>query len=141
LVWVLMSDGEFQEGQTWETLLTAAFHRLDNLRVYVDVNNQQVDGKMGEVMAIEPFLQKVAAFGWAVRRADGHDLKALAQGAREGAKGLPWMTLAYTCPFKGLEPLSRRGSKLHYIRIKDREESRELLQHLEQSRASAHAAA
>lgn len=58
LAWVLMSDGEFQEGQTWETLMSAAFHRLDNLRVYVDVNNQQVDGRMEEVMGIEPFVQR-----------------------------------------------------------------------------------
>ena len=132
LVWIFMSDGEFQEGQTWETLLAAAFHRLDNLRVYVDVNGQQVDGRMDEVMSMEPFLQKIEAFGWAVRRVDGHDAKALAQGARAGVEGKPWMTLADTCPFQGLEPLAIRGPKLHYVRIKEGEESKVLMEHLTQ---------
>ena len=107
------------------------FHRLDNLRVYVDVNGQQVDGRTSEVMSIEPLLQKVEAFGWAVRQVDGHDAKALAQGARTGVEGRPWMTLAYTCPFQGLEPLANRGPKLHYVRIKEGDESRALTTHLE----------
>jgi len=57
LVWVFLSDGEFQEGQTWETLIAAAFHKLDNLRVVVDLNNQQVDGRMEDVMSLYPALQ------------------------------------------------------------------------------------
>lgn len=61
---------------------------------------------------------------------------ALAEGARSGAKGKPWMTLAYICPFRGLEPLSHRGQKLHYIRIKEGDESQRLMRHLEQSKTA-----
>jgi len=121
LVWVFMSDGEFQEGQSWETLMTSAFHKLDNLRVIVDVNGQQVDGRMAETMNIEPFAQKIDAFGWQVCPVDGHDIEALADAA-QSQTDRPLMVLAYTSPFQGIDILQQRGPKLHYIRFKDEAE-------------------
>ncbi len=129
LVWVFMSDGEFQEGQSWETLMTSAFHKLDNLRVIVDVNGQQVDGRMAETMNIEPFAQKIDAFGWQVCPVDGHDIEALAAAAHSPTDR-PLLVLAYTCPYQGIDIMQERGAKLHYIRFKDeaeRQQYREVL--------------
>ena len=129
LVWVFMSDGEFQEGQSWETLMTSSFHKLDNLRVIVDVNGQQVDGRMAETMNIEPFAQKIDAFGWQVCPVDGHDIDALAEAA-QSPTDRPLMVLAYTCPFQGIDIMQARGTKLHYVRFKDeteRQQYREFL--------------
>lgn len=117
LVWVFMSDGEFQEGQTWETLIAAAFHKLDNLRVVVDVNNQQVDGRMEDVMNIAPLADKIAAFRWSTREVDGHDLAALAEALTVAEPGKPLIVLARTCPYQGMQPLAKRGAKLHYVRL------------------------
>ncbi len=117
LVWVFLSDGEFQEGITWETLMTAAFHKLDNLRVFVDVNNQQVDGPMDEVMDIEPIDKKVEAFGWNVHRVDGHDIPSLLRASRAAKPGMPLMVLADTCPYQGVNRLQERGKKLHYVKF------------------------
>jgi transketolase len=69
-----MSDGELDEGSTWEAAMSAAHHRLDNLICLVDVNNQQADGPSGKVLGFEPLADKWAAFGWHVQRVDGNDL-------------------------------------------------------------------
>lgn len=130
LVWVFMSDGEFQEGQNWETLMAAAFHRLENLRVVVDVNGQQVDGPTREVMNLEPLRAKTAAFGWTTHEADGHDLTALECALTSAQGGKPLLTLARTCAWQGLDPLARRGGKLHYIRFHDAAEVEELRRHV-----------
>ena len=121
-VYVLMSDGEFQEGQTWETLLVTAHHQVDNLRVFVDVNGQQVDGRMDRVMNLEPFQAKLEAFGMRVVRVDGHDLAALAEAPDHHRPGQPLIVLAYTQAFRGIEILRERGGNLHYIRFRDETE-------------------
>src|SRR3954469_19857576 len=72
-----MSDGELDEGSTWEAAMGAAHHRLDNLICLVDVNNQQADGPSGKVLGFEPLADKWAAFGWHVQRVDGNDLAAV----------------------------------------------------------------
>lgn len=77
-VWVFMSDGEFQEGQTWEAFAALAHHRIGNLGVYIDANAQQCDGAMVDVMAIEPLAERLRAFGAEVHEVDGHDCDALA---------------------------------------------------------------
>ena len=80
--WVFMSDGEFQEGQTWEALQAASFHKLGNLKVIVDVNQGQCDGPMDQVMSIEPLASKIEAFGWEVVRVDGHDTDAIFEAGK-----------------------------------------------------------
>lgn len=73
-VFVAMSDGECQEGMTWEAAMSAAHYKLDNLIAFIDRNDVQIDGYTTDVMDLEPLAAKWEAFGWAVREADGHDL-------------------------------------------------------------------
>ena len=108
-VWVFMSDGEFQSGQTWETLQATAFHKIDNLGVYVDVNGYQCDGRMLDVMNVEPLDQRLKAFGARVCRVDGHDLDALAAPAARKPAGRPLVVLAMTDTCRGMEIL--RGQR------------------------------
>jgi transketolase len=76
-VFVMLGDGEMQEGQVWEAALFAAHHKLSRLVAIVDRNGYQLDGKVDEVIGIESLEQKWSAFGWQVHEVDGHDLYAL----------------------------------------------------------------
>ncbi len=120
-VWVFMSDGEFQEGQTWEAFAAFAHHGIDNLGVYVDVNAQCCDGPMSGVMRIEPLADRLAAFGADVCEVDGHDVEALAEPAARPRAGKPIVVLARTDPTQGI-PLLRARAKLHYVRFASPEE-------------------
>lgn len=121
-VWIFMSDGEFQEGQTWEAFAALAYHKIDNLGVYVDVNAQQCDGLMTSVMNIEPLAGRLEAFGANVDEVDGHDPEALAAAAESPQKGKPLVVLAKTDPCRNIELLRQRTPKLHYVRFKSDEE-------------------
>lgn len=114
--WVFMSDGEFQEGQTYEALQAAKFHGLDKLRVIVDVNLNQCDGPMDKVMSIEPLADRVRAFGWDVTVLDGHDIPAILAAAGEVTDN-PHMLLCYTDPVRGLPIMEERKPTLHYLRF------------------------
>ncbi len=117
-VWTFMSDGEFQEGQTWEAVAAASHHGLDNLGAWVDVNAQQCDGAMSSVMPIEPLAARLRAFGAEVRDVDGHDIEALI-GASGRADGRPLFVLCRTDPCRGFPMLRDRAPKLHYVRFRD----------------------
>ena len=119
LVWVLMSDGEFQEGQTWEAFAALAFHRIDNLRVLIDANGRQCDGAIGEVMAIEPLGARLRAFGASVAEVDGHDLEALARAARLGEAGRPRVLICRTDPARDVPLLRDRGRTMHHLRFRN----------------------
>lgn len=121
-VWVMMSDGEFQEGQTWEAFEVLKFHKLDNVGIYVDVNGQQCDGLMQEVMDIQPLKSKLEAFGARPIEVDGHDVEALANAAETKHDGHPLVVLARTDPCRGLDALRARAPKLHYLRFTSTEE-------------------
>ncbi|MFA7098066.1 MAG: 1-deoxy-D-xylulose-5-phosphate synthase N-terminal domain-containing protein [Gammaproteobacteria bacterium] len=121
-VWVFMSDGEFQSGQTWEAMQVLSFHQLDNVGIYVDVNMQQCDGAMADVMNIEPLDMKLEAFGARVVKVDGHDVEALAAPAELAPDGRPLVVLAYTNPAQGIPILEERRPKLHYVRFKSEDE-------------------
>jgi len=121
-VWVFMSDGEFQEGQTWEAIEVMSFQNLDNIGIYVDVNGQQVDGRMEDVMRIEPLASRLEAFGARTFSVDGHDLDALAEPATLDPDGRPLVVLAYTDPCRGIPLLEERRPMLHYVRFKSEDE-------------------
>lgn len=121
-VWVFMSDGEFQEGQTWEAFAALSFHRIDNIGVYVDVNGQQCDGKMEDVMNIEPLAARLESFGADVVEVDGHDVEALSAAAKRPRQGKTLVVVAQTDPCRGMEILRSRSPNLHYIRFKNKEE-------------------
>ena len=79
-VYVLMGDGEVQEGQIWEAAMSAAHYGLDNLVGILDRNRLQIDGHTAEVMSIEPIADKWRAFGWHTLEVDGHNIRRAAGG-------------------------------------------------------------
>src|SRR6185312_14825005 len=92
-VWVLLSDGECDEGSTWEPALFAPHHRLDNLVAMIDYNKIQSFGTVKEVLDLEPLGDKWRAFGWGVREIDGHDLDAI----REAYAAVPFVPDRPSC--------------------------------------------
>ncbi|NVD40496.1 transketolase [Ensifer sp. HO-A22] len=125
-VWVYMSDGEFQEGQTWECLAAMAHHGIDNIRVIVDVNRQQCDGAMSSVLDLGDLPGRVKAFGATCRSIDGHDLQVMRDAANSAEPGKPLVILANTSPFQGMNFLKKRFPRLHYVRFKSAEERLEM---------------
>ena len=121
-VWVFLSDGELQEGQTWEAIAAAAYHRVDGLGVYVDANGQCCDGAMESVMEVEPMIDRLVSFGADAVQVDGHDVEALAAPAKRPREGRPLVVVARTDPCRGLELLRSRAPNLHYLRFKSTEE-------------------
>jgi transketolase len=126
-----MSDGEFQSGQTWEAAQALAHYKLDSVGVYVDVNGQQCDGKMTEVMNIEPLAARLEAFSARVAVVDGHDVDALAAPAALKPDGRPLFVLAYTNPCAGMPFLQARRPQWHYVRFKDDQERQQFCSFLE----------
>jgi len=103
-VYVLLGDGESDEGQVWEAAMAAAHYKLDNLVAIVDNNGQQIDGWNRDVMNLDPFNKKWQAFGWHVIEVDGHDLNQLVN-AFEQAKSIkaqPTVIIAHTTKGKGV---------------------------------------
>ena len=114
-----MSDGELDEGSTWEAAMSAAHHGLSNLICMVDINNQQADGASSKVMGFEPLADKWAAFGWHVQRVDGNHLPAVLRAfdtARSLAEARPRVILCDTLMGKGVPFLEAR-EKNHFIRV------------------------
>jgi transketolase len=103
-IYVMLGDGELQEGITWEASMAAAHYGLDNLCAIVDHNGLQIDGKNDEVMRVMPIAEKFRAFGWNVIELDGHDLDAIAAGFRKAGKhkGAPTVLVAETHKGKGV---------------------------------------
>jgi transketolase len=122
-VYTLFSDGELDEGSVWEAIMSAAHHKLDNLIAIVDVNNQQADGPSTEMMAFEPLVEKLNAFGWFVQRVDGNDLDAVVaafDAAKSHAEPKPRIIVADTLMGKGVPFLEQR-EKNHFIRVEPHE--------------------
>ena len=114
-----MSDGELDEGSTWEAAMGAAHHKLSNLICLIDINNQQADGQSSKVMGFEPLADKWAAFGWHVQRVDGNDLPAVLAAfdtARHLKDAKPRVILFDTLMGKGVPFLEQR-EKNHFIRV------------------------
>ncbi len=105
-VFCMMGDGEMQEGQVWEAATCAAQHKVKNLIAIVDRNGFQLDGKVDDVMNIEPLDEKWRAFGWEVHVVDGHDLPALTELLRrvraDDAREVPCCIISKTVKGKGV---------------------------------------
>ena len=125
-VCVFMSDGEVQEGQTWEAVQAAAHHGIDNLWALMDVNDQQCDGAMSSVMEVRDIAAKFRNFGAVCVEVDAHDLSALREAKAEPHEGRPLIVLARSSPTRGMEFLRRRFPRLHYVRFKSDEERAEM---------------
>ena len=108
-IYCFMSDGEHDEGNTWEAMMLSGKYKLHNLIAVVDRNNIQIDGYTENVMPLEPLADKWRAFGWHVIEAGGHDFKALNEAVEE-AQGIfekPTVIIAHTIPGKGVKEFER----------------------------------
>jgi transketolase len=119
---VVMSDGEMGEGTVWEAAAFAAHHRLDNMLALVDFNKMQALGNVGEILGLEPLEERWRAFGWGVRRLDGHDLGALVRAldAFPFEPGKPSIIIADTVKGKGVSFME--NSLLWHYRCPDAKE-------------------
>ena len=121
-IFCLMSDGDCNEGSTWEALMFAAQHKLDNLVAIVDYNRVQALGKMAQVIEMEPFAPKLELFGWEVRTIDGHDYAQIEDTLSQVpfARGKPSWVLARTTKCKGVSWLENTVGS-HYGCVNDEE--------------------
>ena len=122
-VYNLMSDGELDEGPTWEAAMSAGHWRLDNLICLVDVNRMQADGPSAGVLNFEPLPAKWEAFGWHAQRVDGNDIGALVaafDAARALAEPKPRVIICDTRMARGVPFLEAR-EKSHFIRVEQHE--------------------
>ena len=110
--YVILGDGELQEGQVWEAAMYAASNSLDNLCLVVDLNQLQVEGHTQEVMVMDPIDKKFQAFGWAVKNVDGHDFGALSAAFNQARsnRNVPTVILAHTIVGKGIPFLENQMS-------------------------------
>ncbi len=101
-VFCLTSDGEHQEGNTWEALMLGAKYKIDHFIVVVDRNRIQIDGDTEEVMPLEPLRAKYEAFGWQVQEIDGNNIAAFIEAVGKAKKvgGQPTAIIAHTVPGK-----------------------------------------
>jgi transketolase len=108
-VFVLLSDGECDEGSTWEAVLFSSHHKLDNLTAIVDYNKIQSLATVAETLALEPFADKWTAFGWSVVEVDGHDHHALYAQLSQlpEVTGKPTCVIAHTVKGKGVSFMER----------------------------------
>ena len=117
---VMLGDGEMQEGQVWEAALSAAHHRLGGVVAIIDRNGFQLDGEVDEVIGIEPLRAKWEAFGWEVVEVDGHDVGQLRDVLREAKnrprEGAPLCVIALTKKGKGVPYMEEEpGWHLGYL--------------------------
>jgi transketolase len=127
-VYNLMSDGELDEGSTWEAAMSAAGFKLDNLIAVVDVNNMQADGPSRGVLNFEPLADKFKAFGWHVQRVDGNSIPALVEAfnmARTSTAQQPRIVICDTKMGKGVDFLEAR-ERSHFLRVEQEEWSKAL---------------
>ena len=121
-VFNLLSDGELDEGSTWEAAMSCAHHGLDNVTAIVDVNALQADGPTAGVLRTEPVTEKWQAFGWHALRVDGNDIDALVDAFDElrAHTGSPGVLICDTRIGRGV-PLLETREKAHFMRVSEHE--------------------
>jgi len=122
---VVLGDGELQEGTVWEAAMGAAALRLDNLVAVIDRNGMQITGDTEQVCPLEPLAERWRAFGWAVRECPGHDLGALVDtlGSTPWQPGRPSMLIAHTTKGAGV-PFAAGLVQSHFVRLSRRQHMR-----------------
>lgn len=102
-VYVILGDGEVQEGQVWEAAMTAAHYKLNHVIAFLDYNQLQIDGANDEVMRVEPIAKKWKAFGWKVQEIDGHNMQEIIEAVERAKHSQkPNLILAHTIKGKGI---------------------------------------
>jgi transketolase len=112
---VVLGDGELQEGSNWEAAMTAAHHGLDSLTTIVDRNGLQQGDRTEQTTRLEPLADKWASFGWETREADGHDHAALLSALRPSTTGRPVAVIARTVKGKGVSFIEDRAEWHHKV--------------------------
>lgn len=110
-VYVILGDGEIQEGQVWEAAMSSAHYKLDHVIAFLDFNGLQIDGTNDEVMGVNPVDDKFRSFGWDVQVIDGHDCDAIAAAvdAAKQAVGKPSVIICKTVKGKGVSFMENVG--------------------------------
>ncbi|MDY6861921.1 MAG: transketolase [Thermodesulfobacteriota bacterium] len=121
-VYIILGDGEVQEGQVWEAAMSSAHFRLDNLCAVLDFNGLQIDGKVKDIMNIDPISDKWKAFGWEATVIDGHNFSEILKAFTwaEGVKGKPSIIIAKTIKGKGVS-IFENNVKYHGVPPTDEE--------------------
>ena len=114
---VMLGDGEIQEGQTWEAIQAASYYKLDNMIVVIDANGQQVEGKIEDQMSLEPLVQRFESFGAKCVEVDGHNIEEFEKAFEVEHKDKPLVVLCRTLGYTGMKPLEKRWPFLHFVRI------------------------
>lgn len=129
-IYVLLGDGELQEGLVWEAAMSAAHYNLDNLTAIVDWNGLQIDGKNEDVMTVTPVDEKFRAFGWNVISIDGHDFAQIfdAFDQARACKGKPTVILAKTHKGKGVSFMEDQAG--WHGKAPDEEQTRQVVEEL-----------
>ena len=129
-IYVLLGDGELQEGLVWEAAMSAAHYNLDNLTAIVDWNGLQIDGKNEDVMTVTPVDEKFRAFGWNVISIDGHDFAQIfdAFDQARACKGKPTVILAKTHKGKGVSFMEDQAG--WHGKAPDEEQTRQAVEEL-----------
>jgi transketolase len=114
--YVVLGDGEIQEGQIWEAAMFGAYHKVDNCVAIVDYNKIQLDGFVKDIMEVEPLADKWRSFGWHTIEIDGHDLTAVDRAFTEArsVKGKPSVLIAHTVKGKGVS-FMENNPKFHGV--------------------------
>ncbi|SMB85618.1 transketolase subunit A [Desulfonispora thiosulfatigenes DSM 11270] len=111
-IYVMLGDGELQEGQVWEAAMAASHYKLDNIIAILDNNGLQIDGNIEEVMNPYPIIDKWSAFGWDVIEIDGHDFESIEAGFKKAkeTKGKPSILVAKTVKGKGVSFMENKAN-------------------------------
>jgi len=128
-VFVILGDGENDEGSVWEAAMSAAHYKLDNLIAIVDRNRLSLDGPTAEIMSLEPLQEKWGKFGWHVQNIDGHSVKDIVRSVESIQKGKPNVILAQTVKGKGVSFME--GEYGWHARVATPEEEAQALKQLE----------
>ncbi|MBP2660238.1 MAG: Transketolase domain protein [Firmicutes bacterium] len=132
-VYVIVGDGEIQEGQIWEAVMTSAHYKLDKLTVFVDANCLQLDGSIEEIMEVSPIGDKFAAFGWHVLEIDGHNIEEISAAVDKAKtiKDKPTVIVAKTVKGKGVSFMENQV-KWHGV-APDQQQKEQAIAELERS--------
>ena len=118
-IYILMGDGELNEGSVWEGFMAAAHYKLNNLIVIIDRNHLSYDGDTESIMGLDSLYEKMASFNWDVIQCDGHDVKALLEAFKDLSGEKPHIIIADTIKGKGVSFIENRPEWHHHRLSKD----------------------
>lgn len=119
-IYILMGDGELNEGSIWEAFMSAAHYKLDNLTAIIDRNHLSYDGDTEEVMSLDSLSDKLKSFNWHVSECDGHSVEALLHAFEDKIAGMPHVIIADTVKGKGVSFIENRP-EWHHHRLSEAE--------------------